>query len=151
MNKKILSIGAVALLSLSLAACGDKEKEVQPAEVDHSQHQAEAPAPEKVETPVKEDQVAEVTPTGNVVEVTISAKNFEFDVKEIKANVGDTVKVTLDNATGLHGVAFDGLDQEVQGGETIEFMVTEAGEFSYNCSIPCGVGHDKMSGKLIVS
>ena len=90
-------------------------------------------------------------PAGEVVEVTINATNFEFDVKEIKANVGDTIKLTVINDAGVHGVGFDEFDVDVAGGDTVEFQVTEAGEFDYYCSVLCGVGHDKMSGTLIVS
>lgn len=142
MKKKLLSIGSIALLSVALVACNGEKEEVAEPVVVQTNPEVETPAPV---------EKTEVVPTGKVVEVTIGATNFEFDTKEIKANVGDTVKVTLKNASGLHGVNFDGIGKEVKNGETIEFVVTEAGEFAFNCSIPCGVGHDKMTGKLIVS
>ena len=92
----------------------------------------------------------EVKPTGKVVEATITATTFDYDVKEIKANVGDTIKLTVVNDVGTHGVAIDEFGVDVQGGETAEFVATKAGEFDYYCSVMCGVGHDKMMGKLIV-
>lgn len=92
----------------------------------------------------------EANATGEVKEFTIDATNFEFDLKEIKVNQGDTVKVTLKNSEGLHAVKFDGYNKEVQGDETITFVADKVGEFEYICSIFCGTGHDDMVGTLIV-
>lgn len=52
---------------------------------------------------------------------------------------------------GIHGVALDEFGMNLKAGESFEFVVTEAGEYQYYCSISCGQGHDNMSGKLIVS
>lgn len=88
--------------------------------------------------------------TGEVKEFTIDATNFEFDIKEMKVNKGDTVKVTLKNSEGFHAVKFAGYNKEVEGDKTITFVADKTGEFEYSCSIFCGVGHDDMLGKLIV-
>lgn len=172
MSKKIFALCSVALLSLSLAACTDKEEPVvevvdpvvevtETGEHEHEDgekhehedgeedtHDSEEATPEPTKD-AESDKVS-VEPTGNVVEVTVNASNFEFDVKEIKAKVGDTVKLSVVNAAGGHGIAFSGIDATANGGETIEFVVTEEGEFQYFCSVPCGVGHDKMTGTLTV-
>jgi cytochrome c oxidase subunit 2 len=88
--------------------------------------------------------------SGEVKEFTINASNFEFDLKEIKVNKGDTIKVTLKNTAGNHAVKFGGFDKEVKGNKTISFVANKAGEFEFICSIFCGADHDKMIGKLIV-
>lgn len=88
---------------------------------------------------------------GKVIEVSLKATNFQFDQKEIKAKVGDTVRFTLTNDSGLHGVALDEYKMNLKEGETYEFVVDKAGEFQYYCSIPCGQGHDNMTGKLVVT
>jgi len=137
MNKKILGILGASLLTLSLAACGSEEPKPKPAE----------PKTEQTEKPAEQ---AEVKPTGNVVEVTVNAKSFDFDVKEIKAKVGDTVKITLVNTDGAHALGLDAFGVDIKGGETKEFMVDKKGTFDFYCSLMCGVGHDKMMGKLIV-
>ncbi|MBW8351883.1 cupredoxin domain-containing protein [Bacillus sp. IITD106] len=87
---------------------------------------------------------------GEVKEFTIDATNFEFDLKEIKVNKGDTVKITLKNSEGNHAVKFEGYNKEVQGDKTISFVADKAGEFKYECSIFCGAGHSDMVGTLIV-
>ena len=102
------------------------------------------------ETPAEETSSEKIEPTGNVVEVTVNATNFEFDKKEIKAKAGDTIKLTVVNETGAHGLAIDEFKQDVKGGETVEFVADQKGEFEYYCSLMCGTGHDSMVGKLIV-
>lgn len=88
--------------------------------------------------------------TGETKEFTIEAKNFEFDLKEIKVNKGDTVKIKLKNTQGMHAVQIEGYDVEIQDGKTISFVVDQTGEFKYVCSIFCGTGHADMTGTLIV-
>lgn len=88
--------------------------------------------------------------SGEIKEFTIDAKNFEFDLKEIKVNKGDTVKLTLKNSQGNHAVMVEGYEKEVQGNKTISFVADKTGEFAYVCSIFCGAGHQEMTGKLIV-
>jgi cytochrome c oxidase subunit 2 len=138
MKNKLFSLVILSLLIFALAACGsDKSSEDKTTEGTTTDN-----------TTTSEE--ATVKPTGNVVEATVNAKNFEFDVKEIKAHVGDTVKLTLVNDAGAHGIGIDEYNVDIKGGETTEFVVDKAGEFDYYCSLLCGVGHDKMAGKLIV-
>ena len=132
MKKKLLTAIFASLLVIGLAACGDEEKG------------------ENSASDAKTEENAKTEATGNVVEVNLTAKNFEFDQKEIKAKAGDTIKVTLTNEAGLHSVMFDGY-KEVKQGETVEFVVSESGTIEFYCNIPCGQGHDNMIGKLIVS
>lgn len=88
--------------------------------------------------------------TGEVKEFTIDATNFDFDLKEIKVNKGDTVKLKLVNSQGNHALMVEGYKKEVKGDQTISFVADKAGEFKYICSIFCGNGHNDMLGKLIV-
>lgn len=135
MQKKFLGMIIVLFMLFSLAACNSKENG------NNDPDPSDAPA----ETVSKE-----VKPTGNVVEVTVNARNFEFDVKEIKAKVGDTVKIHFVNVDGGHGFGLDEYKVKAVDGDTVEFMVTEKGEFPYYCSIMCGHGHDLMEGTLFV-
>jgi len=137
--RKFALLLTMAIGMLALAACGN-----------NGGNDTGAASPSN-SAPASQEASETVTPTGNVVEVTINGSNFEFDAKEIKANLGDTVRVTYNNAEGAHAVKFKNFDTEVKNGETKEFVVTEKGEFSFSCSIMCGAGHDKMTGKLIVS
>ncbi len=75
----------------------------------------------------------------------------------LTANVGDTVRVTFINSDGvLHSFAQDtfgantGQFAELNRAVTVEFVVTQPGEFEYFCDVP---GHREagMRGKLRVT
>lgn len=135
MKKKLAGLSAILLLSTSLAACGggDEAKETPKSE------------------PTTKNEEKATKSTGNVVEVTLTASNFQFDKTEVQAKAGDTVRFTLANEAGHHGVGLDEFDMNLKAGETFEFVVNETGEFEFYCNIPCGAGHDTMIGKLIVT
>lgn len=82
--------------------------------------------------------------------ITIDAKNFEFDQKEIKVKKGETISLTLKNSQGNHSIKIEGYDKEIKGNETVTFTADKAGEFNFLCATMCGAGHAKMTGKLIV-
>jgi nitrite reductase (NO-forming) len=76
---------------------------------------------------------------------------------ELKANVGDTVRITVINGNPvLHDLVVDGFGvhtehlTQAEQTATVEFVVTEPGEYEYYCSIP---GHREigMKGLLRVS
>ena len=141
MQKKLIVMLMAAFMVFGLAACGQNDEKEEEA----AKETAITP-----ETPAKEASSEKIEPTGNVVEVTVNASNFEFDKKEIKAKAGDTIKLTVVNETGAHGLSIDEFKQDVKGGETVEFVADQKGEFEYHCSLMCGTGHDSMVGKLIV-
>lgn len=92
--------------------------------------------------------------TSNVKEFTLTGKNFEFSMDEIRVNKGDTVRINFTSESGFHDWVvdeFDAATAQLRDGESdsIEFVANEAGEFEYYCS----VGRHRengMVGKLIV-
>jgi len=82
--------------------------------------------------------------------ITVNAKNFEFDQKEIKVKKGETIAITLNNTQGNHAIKIDGYNKEIKNKQTVTFTADQAGEFNFECSIMCGAGHADMVGKLIV-
>jgi len=141
MQKKVIAMLMVAFIVIGLVACGS---------TDEKETAKETTTTPTMETPAEDTTSEKVEPTGNVVEVTVNMTNFEFDKKEIKAKAGDTIKLTVVNEVGSHGLAIDEFGQDVKGGETVEFVADQKGEFEYHCSLMCGTGHDSMNGKLIV-
>ena len=141
MQKKLIVMLMAAFMVFGLAACGQNDEK----EEETAKETTTTPA-----TPAEDTTSEKVEPTGNVVEVTVNATNFEFDKKEIRAKAGDTIKLTVVNKTGAHGLAIDEFKQDVKGGETVEFVADQKGEFEYYCSLMCGTGHDSMVGKLII-
>jgi plastocyanin len=85
--------------------------------------------------------------TGIVREMKIVADKDEwrFTPEELIVDRGDKVVLTVVNEDEYdHGIAIDafGISQRMPALETIkvEFVATQAGEFPYYCSVPCGEG-----------
>src|SRR3989338_2778328 len=79
-------------------------------------------------------------PVTSVKEFTVSASPFMFDMKEIRVQKGDTVKITLMNTEGTHDWRVEGYEvgtKVIQGGESdmIEFIADTSGTFEYYCSV----------------
>lgn len=90
-----------------------------------------------------------------IVEVTLRASNFAFSEETIAVEEGQLVRLTLISDEGLHDFIIDEIDgaftSRLGAGEqeTIEFFATEAGTYSFYCS----VGEHRvlgMEGTLIV-
>jgi len=100
-----------------------------------------------------------VAPTGKVKEFSISARSWEYNQTGIEVIAGDTVvlKITgIDDGSGNgHGFAVSefGVTRAVRKGETttVEFVANRRGTFTFRCSVPCGSGHNGMTGTLVVS
>lgn len=89
--------------------------------------------------------------SGDAREIALKAANFEFDQKEYKAKVGETVKFTLVNEEGVHGVQMDGIDVNLDVGNPSQTVtLNEAGTYEIICSVFCGTGHSDMKSTLIV-
>jgi cytochrome c oxidase subunit 2 len=137
MKKHFIFFASVIALIVVLSACGSKTPDASPA--------ASAPT-----TSVSATDAAPVTETGKTEEITVTAKNFDFDKKEIHVKKGDKIKLTLVNGSGAHGLEIPDLGVKLASAGTTEFVADKAGEFEYNCALMCGTGHDVMVGKLIV-
>lgn len=144
MQRKISLLILAVLTAVSLAACGSSNKS---ADAPKTKSATAQPAKK---TPDQKNTTEEIKPTGKTVEITVTAKSFEFDKKEIDVQAGDQVVIHLVNADGAHGFAIDEFGVNIKGGETATFVANKKGEFQYYCSLMCGVGHDKMIGKLVV-
>ena len=103
--------------------------------------------------------------TGKTINVAVVAERDEwrFTPEEIIAERGDKIIMKVVNEDDYdHGIAIDafGVSQRMPANSTItlEFVVTQEGEFPYYCSVPCGEGevdgakrtHFDMIGKIKV-
>jgi len=93
-------------------------------------------------------QPAAKTKESNVREFKIKAFRYNYDPNFITVEKGDKVKITINNADGLHGIRIP--DLAASGDEAIEFTADKEGEFIWYCNNYCGDGHRQMQGKLIV-
>lgn len=129
-----LSTVLLALFALlTLSACGN-----------NNNNNANSPAA----SPPATQQAG--TGGGATKEVTVNAVNWEFSEPEIVANVGDTLKLTLNNEKGVHALAIGDLGVDIKGGETATIKLDKPGTYEFHCSIQCGQGHDNMVGQIIV-
>jgi plastocyanin len=110
-------------------------------------------------------ETSEPVTSGVVRNITIIARENEwrFEPEVIDVDRGDKVIATVINEdTYDHGIAIDafGIAQRMPANETVtmEFVVTQGGDFPFYCSVPCGEGlvdgetrtHFDMLGKLHV-
>ncbi len=89
-----------------------------------------------------------------VHEITMTAKNYEFDPGVITVKKGDKVRLIITATDRDHGIKIDAFDinqvLKKRDPTTIEFTADRAGTFEFKCSVFCGMGHRKMKGKLVV-
>jgi len=93
--------------------------------------------------------------TDKIVNITITAKYWEFNPNVISVKKGDRVRLTLLSTEGTHGFYLPeyNIDEKMSAGDApviVEFVADKTGEFEFRCSVPCGPGHQDQIGKLIV-
>jgi YHS domain-containing protein len=89
-----------------------------------------------------------------IKEFKIISRKYAFAPAVIKVKKDDIVKITLTSEDVAHSLAIKeyGINVSIKKGETkkIEFLADKKGVFVFRCSVFCGMGHSKMTGKLIV-
>lgn len=92
---------------------------------------------------------------GEVKVIDIVAKQWSFDPDTIEVNLGDQVLLHIESIDVTHGFAIPefGINERLRPQEDIhiEFVADKKGSFGFFCSIPCGSGHGKMKGQIIVN
>jgi plastocyanin len=122
---------SLALLALSIAACGDDDDDG---------------SPEEEETTVTDDTSdGDDEDSGAPGEVTI--QDFAFAPADLQVSVGDTITWTNLDTTSHTVTADDGAfdSGSISGDGTFEFTSDEAGEFAYHCEF-----HPGMTGTITV-
>jgi len=94
------------------------------------------------------------TTTEGVREFKVAARKYEFSPATITVKRGDRVRLVLTAMDREHGFKLDEfhIERKLPKGEavTLEFTVDQSGTFPFHCSHFCGMGHARMTGKLIV-
>ena len=84
----------------------------------------------------------------------MTAKQWEFSPATITVNKGDSVRITINSVDVAHGFNLPdfNINQQINPGKPtmVEFIADKQGTFSFACSIPCGKGHNKMTGEIII-
>ena len=96
-----------------------------------------------------------VVNTESVKEISVTAKQWEFDPNQIIVNKGDNVKLNIKSIDVTHGFSLPdfGVNSKLNPGQTttVEFTADKTGTFTFFCSVQCGEGHSNMKGTLIVN
>jgi plastocyanin len=104
--------------------------------------------------PQQASKTALVSTTGVTKEFTVTASSYAFDVKEMKVNKGDLVRIKFINTEASHDWVIDEFNARTNRigagqSETVEFVPDKTGTFEYYCSVTL---HRQfgMKGNLIV-
>lgn len=88
--------------------------------------------------------------------ISISAERFTFSPSKVNVKQGELVEFILTSEDTDHGFRIPGTSIDVtippqgRGEVRVRFVVQEKGEFVYECSRPCGAGHNLMRGVIVV-
>ena len=103
--------------------------------------------------PAPQPASARQAPGPRVVEVI--AKRYAFEPAEIELAVGESVRLMVRSADGLHGIEIKEfrVKKELERGAdpvAIDLKPTVPGRYPILCSEYCGEGHTEMKGTLVV-
>lgn len=88
--------------------------------------------------------------------VSISAERFTFNPSKVTVKQGELVEFVLTSDDTDHGfrITVAGIDVAIppqgRGEARVRFVAKEKGKFTFECSRPCGAGHNLMRGTLEV-
>jgi cytochrome c oxidase subunit 2 len=88
--------------------------------------------------------------------IAISAERFTFSPSKIKLKQGAVVEFVVTSEDTDHGFRIPkaNIDAAVppqgKGELRIRFIAKEKGVYAFECSRPCGAGHNLMRGTIIV-
>lgn len=88
--------------------------------------------------------------------ISITAERFTFTPARIKLKQGTLVEFVITSEDTDHGfrIPKGGIDaaipQQGKGELRIRFVAREKGQYPFECSRPCGAGHNVMRGLIIV-
>jgi cytochrome c oxidase subunit II len=151
-KKVVLLFAASALVTSMLSACGNSSNAAQSSTTPASSSSSASSSTSSTSkaTTTSTTPTTSKTAAGKTETINVKAKDFEFDQKEIHVKKGDKVKLTLTSDDGGHGLSIPAYNVDIKGNGSAQFTADKAGTFEYHCSVMCGAGHSKMTGKLIV-
>ena len=87
-------------------------------------------------------------------EIQLTAEKYDFKPDTVTVKKGARLKLVITAVDHDHGFKIDAfhINEKLPKGQavTVEFIADQVGEFPFQCSQFCGLGHKKMKGKLVV-
>ena len=88
--------------------------------------------------------------------ISIAAERFTFNPSKITVKQGELIEFVLTSDDTDHGFRIPGagidiaIPQSNKGEARVRFVAKEKGRFAFECSRPCGAGHNLMRGTIVV-
>ena len=88
--------------------------------------------------------------------VSISAERFTYSPSRINLKQGELVEFVLTSEDTDHGFRIQGTSIDVtippqgRGAARVRFLVNKKGQYVFECTRPCGAGHNLMRGIIVV-
>jgi cytochrome c oxidase subunit 2 len=88
--------------------------------------------------------------------VSITAERYTFTPATVKVKEGELVELVFSSDDTDHGVRLPSADvdaaipQRGKGELRIRFIAHKRGRYVFECSRPCGAGHNLMRGEIVV-
>jgi cytochrome c oxidase subunit 2 len=88
--------------------------------------------------------------------IRIVAERFSFSPSKLRLKQGSDVELVLSSEDTSHGfrISAAGIDsaipQQGKGELRVRFLARQKGKYVFECSRPCGAGHNMMRGLIIV-
>ena len=88
--------------------------------------------------------------------ITIAAERFTFNPAKVTVKQGELIEFVLTSDDTDHGfrIPSAGIDvaipQAGKGEVRVRFIAKEKGTVTFECSRPCGAGHNLMRGTVVV-
>ncbi|MBI4908551.1 MAG: cupredoxin domain-containing protein [Acidobacteria bacterium] len=88
--------------------------------------------------------------------ISIVAERFTFSPSKIEVKQGELIEFVLTSDDTDHGFRIPGIGIDVaipqsgKGEARVRFVAKEKGSYAFECSRPCGAGHNLMRGRIIV-
>ncbi len=88
--------------------------------------------------------------------ITIAAERFTFNPSKVTVKQGEVIEFVLTSDDTDHGfrIPAAGIDVAIppsnRGEARVRFVATQKGTFTFECSRPCGAGHNLMRGTIVV-
>ena len=88
--------------------------------------------------------------------ITVSAERFVYNPSKITVKQGQLIEFVLVSDDTDHGFRILGTSLDVAippsgaGEVRVRFLARDKGKFVFECSRPCGAGHNIMRGEIVV-
>ena len=88
--------------------------------------------------------------------ISIVAERFSFSPSKVTVKEGELVEFVITSDDTGHGFRVPGtpidiaIPQSGKGEARVRFLCTRKGRLVFECSRPCGAGHNLMRGELVI-